>query len=219
MIFMKIKWLGHASFLITSDKGTKILTDPYEPILGMNYGAINESADIVTVSHSHGDHNNTAAVKGNPKILKEPVKTTAASITFSGLTTCHDNSGGKERGSNIVFCFEVDGIRVCHLGDLGHILTDKQVKDIGGVDVLMIPVGGNFTIDAGTADKVIAALKPNVVIPMHFKNDRCPDFPVAGIADFTAGKKNVTTMKTSEVEYQAGKLPPATRIVVLKPAM
>jgi len=216
---MKIKWLGHASFLITSDKGTKILTDPYEPILGMNYGAINESADIVTVSHGHGDHNNTEAVKGSPVILKEPVKTTAASIKFNGLDTYHDNSGGKERGGNIVFCFEVDGVRICHLGDIGHMLTDKQVKDIGGVDVLMIPVGGNFTIDAGTADKVIAALKPSVVIPMHFKNDRCPDFPVAGVADFTAGKKNVTVMKTSEVEYQTGKLPAVTQIVVLKPAM
>ncbi|MBN2075577.1 MAG: MBL fold metallo-hydrolase [Dehalococcoidales bacterium] len=215
---MKIKWLGHASFLITSSSGIKVIMDPYEPILGMNYRPIDESADIVTVSHGHGDHNNVAAVKGNPQVIDESTPVEVKGIKFSGIDTYHDDSGGSERGSNVIFCFEVDGIKVCHLGDLGHMLSSEQAASIGKVDVLMAPVGGNFTIDAVTADAVIEKLKPAVVIPMHFCNDRCPDFPVAGVESFTDGKTNVTVMDMSETEYKAGELPESTSIVVLKPA-
>lgn len=215
---MKIKWLGHASFLITSDTGVKIITDPYEPILGMNYKPIDEFADIVTVSHGHSDHNNIAAVRGNPQVIDESTPVEMKGIKISGIDTFHDSSSGNERGPNIIYCMEVDGIRVCHLGDLGHMLSDRQVAAIGKVDVLMAPVGGNFTIDAGTADAVIEKLKPAVVMPMHFCNERCPDFPVAGVDTFTDGKTNVTFMDTSEIEYKAGELPESTRVVVLKPA-
>ena len=215
---MKIKWLGHASFLITSSSGIKIITDPYEPILGMNYKPIDESADIVTVSHGHGDHNNVAAVQDNPQVIDKSSPVEVKGIKFSGIDTYHDDSGGSERGSNVIFCFEVDGIKVCHLGDLGHMLSDDQAASVGKVDVLMAPVGGNFTIDAVTADAVIAKLKPAVVIPMHFCNDRCPDFPVARVESFTDGKTNVTVVDTSEIEYEAGELPESTGIVVLKPA-
>ena len=215
---MKIKWLGHASFLITSDRGVKVLTDPYEPIMGMNYEPIDESADIVTVSHGHGDHNNVAAVQGNPQVIDESTSVEVKGIKFNGIDTYHDASAGSERGPNVIYCFEVDGISVCHLGDLGHMLSDEQAAAIGKVDVLMAPVGGNFTIDAETADAVIEKLKPAVMIPMHFSNDRCPDFPVAGVDSFTDGKSNVTVMNTSEIEYKAGGLPESTGIVVLKPA-
>lgn len=215
---MKIKWLGHSSFLVTSDNGIKIITDPYEPILGMNYEPINESADIVTVSHGHGDHNNVAAVQDNPQVIDESAPVEVKGVKFSGIDTYHDASGGSERGSNVIYCFEVDGIKICHLGDLGHMISDEQAAAIGKVDVLMVPVGGNFTIDAKTADMAIEKLEPAVVIPMHFRNDRCPDFPVAGVDSFTDGKTNVTVMDTSEIEYKAGELPENTSIVVLKPA-
>ncbi len=215
---MKIKWLGHASFLITSDTGVKIITDPYEPILGMNYKPIDEFADIVTVSHGHSDHNNIAAVRGNPQVIDESTPVEMKGIKISGIDTFHDSSSGNERGPNIIYCMEVDGIKICHLGDLGHMLSDRQVAAIGKVDVLMAPVGGNFTIDAGTADAVIEKLKPAVVMPMHFCNERCPDFPVAGVDTFTDGKTNVTFMDTSEIEYKAGELPESTRVVVLKPS-
>jgi L-ascorbate metabolism protein UlaG (beta-lactamase superfamily) len=215
---MKIKWLGHASFLLTSDTGVKLITDPYEPILGMNYKPIDEFADIVTVSHGHSDHNNVAAVQGNPQVIDESTPVEIKDIKIRGIDTFHDASGGNERGPNIIYCIEVDGIKVCHLGDLGHMLSDQQAAAIGKVDVLMAPVGGNFTIDAGTADAVIEKLMPAVVMPMHFCNERCPDFPVAGVDSFTDGKTNVTFMDTSEIEYKAGELPESTRVVVLKPA-
>jgi len=213
---MKIKWLGHASFLITSDSGVRIITDPYEPNDKLLYGAIDESADIATVSHDHFDHGNVAAVQGAPQAVKGDAE--IKGIKFKGIATSHDASGGKDRGSNTIFCFEVDGVKVCHLGDLGHELTAEQVSAIGAVDVLLLPVGGFFTIDATVAGRVAEQLKPKVVIPMHFKNNKC-DFPIAGVEEFLRGKSDTSQPDASEVEFRAGEMPPATQIIVLKPAL
>ena len=213
---MKVKWLGHASFLITSDSGTKIITDPYTAGSGLRYGEIKESADIVTVSHEHFDHNNVASVGGNPEVVKGDAE--AKGIKFKGVSTYHDASEGKERGSNTIICFEVDGMRVCHLGDLGHPLSDKDVAEVGKVDILLAPVGGFFTIDAKVASEVCSKLNPRVVIPMHFKNDRL-DFPISGVDDFLQGKEGVTKLDSSEGEFKAGELPTTTQIMVLKPAL
>ena len=213
---MKVKWLGHASFLITSDSGTKIVTDPYAAGGGIKYGEIKESADIVTVSHEHFDHNNVASVGGNPAVVKGDAE--AKGIKFEGIATYHDTSEGKERGNNTIICFEVDGIRVCHLGDLGHPLSDKQVAEAGKVDIVLAPVGGFFTIDAKVASEVCSKLNPRVVIPMHFKNDKL-DFPISGVDDFLQGKDEVSKLESSEAEFKAGQLPAATQIVVLEPAL
>jgi len=213
---MKIKWLGHASFLITSDSGVRIITDPYEPNDKLLYGAIDESADIATVSHDHFDHGNVAAVKGAPQVVKGDAE--IRGIKFKGIATFHDSSEGKERGSNTIFCFEVDGVKVCHLGDLGHELTTEQAAQADAVDVLLLPVGGFYTIDATVAGRVAEQLKPRVVIPMHFKNSKC-DFPIAGVEEFLRGKENISQPDASEVEFRAGEIPPTTRIIVLKPAL
>ena len=215
---MKIKWLGHASFLITSDSGTKIITDPYTPGgFGLDYGEIKEAADIVTVSHEHGDHNNVATVGGNPEVVKGVAE--AKGLKFTGVPTYHDEAGGSQRGNNVIFCFEVDGIRVCHLGDLGHQLSEQQVAEVGKVDIVLVPVGGNFTINADVATEVCSKLAPKVIIPMHYQNERCSSFPVAGIEDFLKGKQGVTRPDSSEAAFKAGELPVATQIIVLKPAL
>ena len=213
---MKVKWLGHASFLITSDAGIKIITDPYVTGGGINYGEIKESADIVTVSHEHGDHSNVAAVKGNPEVVSQA--TEVSGIEFKAIPTYHDEAGGKQRGKNTIFCFVVDGVKVCHLGDLGHRLSDKQVADVGPVDVLLIPVGGYYTIDAGVATEVCNRLKPRIIIPMHYKNERCA-FPIAAVDEFLRGKERVSQLDTSETEFKRGELPTITQIIVLKPAL
>jgi L-ascorbate metabolism protein UlaG (beta-lactamase superfamily) len=213
---MNIKWLGHAAFLITAEDGTRIITDPYETGNGLDYAGIEETADIVTVSHGHHDHNNTAAVKGNPVIIKGTGE--AGGIQFRGIAAAHDDSGGSQRGSNTILCFEVDGVKVCHLGDLGHPLSAAQQAGVGEVDVLLIPVGGCFTIDAGTASRVSEQIKPKMVIPMHYKNDKC-HFPIAGVDEFLKGKSNVTRPGASEVEIKAGALPAAMQITVLEPAL
>jgi L-ascorbate metabolism protein UlaG (beta-lactamase superfamily) len=140
-------------------------------------------------------------------------------IKISGVLTYHDDAGGTKRGNNIVFCFDIDGVKVCHLGDLGHPLSDKQAADIGDVDIVMVPVGGNFTIDADVATGVVNRLKAKVIMPMHYQNDRCPGFPVAGVEDFLKGKENIIKPDDSEIEYNQSGLPDTARIVVLKPAL
>jgi len=213
---MKIKWLGHACFMITSETGTKIITDPYVTGGGLSYGEIKESADIVTVSHEHGDHNNVAAVRGNPEVVRGAAK--IRGIEFRAISTYHDDSGGSQRGKNTIFCFTVDGIRACHLGDLGHQLSDTQVAELGTVDILLIPVGGFFTIDAKVAGQVCDRLKPKVVIPMHYKNNKCA-YPIAGVDIFLKGKKGVCQLNTSEMEFKQGELPATTKIIDLKPTL
>jgi L-ascorbate metabolism protein UlaG (beta-lactamase superfamily) len=215
---MKIKWLGHASFLITSDSGVRVITDPYNRGGGIAYGQIQETADIVTVSHKHQDHNNVGAVKGKPVVVDTPGARSVKGIEFLGIPSYHDGAKGAQRGSNIMFCFTVDDFRVCHLGDLGHELDAGKVKEIGAVDVLFIPVGGFYTIDAREATSVCEALKPKVVIPMHVKTAKC-DYPITGVEDFLKGRKNVSRMAASETEIKKDKLPAETETIVLQHAL
>ncbi len=217
---MKIKWLAHSAFLITADSGTRIVTDPYVTNERHRHGDISETAEIVTVSHSHGDHNNVAAVKGNPLVLDsadiQGVKD--ESIKIKTIMTAHDDSGGSQRGANIIFCFEIDGVNICHCGDLGHLLTDEQVKAIGRVDVLMIPVGGTFTVDGTAATRVCEQLKPRIILPMHYLTDKI-SIPIGKPDDFLNGKNNVTQVGSSEIEISLDALPVTPRIMMLQPAL
>jgi L-ascorbate metabolism protein UlaG (beta-lactamase superfamily) len=215
---MKIKYLGHATFVITSNKGVRVITDPYETGPDLTYGEITESADIVTVSHKHFDHCNVAAVKGNPEVVSRVGRSVAKGIEFNGIASYHDEAGGSLRGGNIIFCFEMDGVKVCHLGDLGHRLDDKQLKEIGSVDVLLIPVGGFYTIDAKVATEVCDQLKPRVIIPMHYKTEK--GIPgISGVEGFLSGKANVSRPDSSQAEFKPGELPATGQIIVLKPAL
>jgi len=215
---MKIKWLGHACFLLTSEEGLKIMTDPYSVGGGINYGKIQESADVVTVSHKHGDHSNVAAAKGSPAVVDTPGVKQVKGIEFSGISTYHDEAGGSQRGPNIIFCFDLDGMRVCHLGDLGHELDASQVGALGPVDILLVPVGGFFTIDAGAATKVCRDIGPKVVVPMHYKTAKC-DYPIAGVDEFLKRRENVRRLDDSEAEFKKDQLPLATETVVLRHAL
>ncbi len=215
---MNIKYLGHAAFVITSDTGIRIITDPYETGPDLTYGEITESADIVTVSHDHFDHSNVAAVKGSPEIVRRTGRSTVKGIEFRGIATYHDEAEGRLRGNNTIFCFEVDGIRVCHLGDLGHLLDDKQVAEIGSVDIVFIPVGGYYTIDAKAATEVCNQLKPKVIIPMHYKTEKgIPN--IVGVDGFLREKGDVSRLDTSQAEFKRGELPATSQIMVLKPAL
>lgn len=215
---MKIKYLGHASFLIISQDEKKIVVDPYNIGQGLNYGAINETADIVTISHGHGDHNNATSIKGNPAVLKDAGTRTIKGIEIKGIPVYHDETQGSKRGNNLVFCFNIDGMKLCHLGDLGHPLTPKQLSDIGSVDVLLVPVGGFFTIDAREAAAVAKSTGARVVIPMHFKTTQV-DYPIKPVDEFLKGKKNIRKLDSSEIEIKKETLPKETEIVVLQLAL
>jgi L-ascorbate metabolism protein UlaG (beta-lactamase superfamily) len=218
---MKIRWYGHAAFLITSDQGVKIITDPYESgAYGgqLAYGKIKDQADIVLTSHDHADHNDTKSLAGSPQIVKGSGTKTIKGISFKGISAYHDPSRGSERGANTIFTFSVDGIRICHLGDLGHILSEKELTEIGPVDVLLIPVGGYFTIDPKEATKVAEQVKPKILIPMHFKTAKC-GFPIAPVEDFLKGKSNLKRPKASEMVFDRATLPQEMEILVLEHAL
>ena len=212
---MKIKWLGHASFLVTSEEGKRIITDPYCVTSEISYAPINELADVVTISHDHEDHNNDRAVKGNPQVIRGEGIRKVKGIEFKGVSSYHDAARGSQRGNNIIFCFTVDDINVCHLGDLGHLLSDKQIADIGPVDILLLPVGGYFTIDAKQATAIYQSLKARIVIPMHYKTSKC-GYPISKVDEFLKGKENVRNLDSSETEYKKDNLP---EIVVLQHAL
>jgi L-ascorbate metabolism protein UlaG (beta-lactamase superfamily) len=218
---MKLKWLGHSAFLLTAGDGTSVITDPY--VSGsyggdVRYSPIRETAAAVTVSHHHQDHDGVSQLPGRPKVFDRKGAAKVGSVGLAGFETFHDTNQGAQRGRNLVFLFEADGLRVCHCGDLGHVLDQKQAAAIGKVDVLLVPVGGTFTVDAAFAHKVAAQLAARVVIPMHYKTAKL-GFDIAGVEDFTRGEKNVKWVGASEVELSADKLPPAPEIWVLEHAL
>ncbi len=139
--------------------------DPFDEDVG--YPLPNVEADIVSVSHDHHDHNNAKIIKGHPLVIKKPGTYQAFGINIKGVKTYHDKNEGKLRGTNTIFCFSLDNISICHLGDLGHILGPDEIQSIGLVDLLLIPVGGIYTIDATAARQVVTQIRPHVVIPMH----------------------------------------------------
>jgi L-ascorbate metabolism protein UlaG (beta-lactamase superfamily) len=186
---MIIRYLGHAAFLIITQNGTQIITDPYNAAgygPTFRYEAIEDKADIVTVSHEHDDHNYNG-IKGDPVYIREAGKKEVKSVIINGVASFHDDKKGKARGNNIIYNIETDSVHVVHLGDLGHELTADDIRKIGPVDILLVPVGGTYTIGPETADKVISALKPRIAIPMHYKTDKC-SFPILSVDTFLKNK-------------------------------
>jgi len=163
---MDISWLGHSCFRIKGSNAT-VITDPYPPDLGYSLGK--PTARIVTVSHQHPGHAYIQGIAGEPKIITGPGEYEISGVLIIGMATFHDTEGGRMRGSNTVYLMEVDEVSVCHLGDLGQVLTAGQVEELENVDVLLLPVGGVSTINAPLAAKVVRQLEPKVVIPMHYK--------------------------------------------------
>jgi L-ascorbate metabolism protein UlaG (beta-lactamase superfamily) len=214
---MKIQFLAHSMFLITTNAGTRIVTDPFDPISygeKLAYRPFRGPADIVTVSHDHKDHGRPEVVGGSPVVIKGNGKFVASEVEFLGVATFHDKSQGAERGRNTVFVISADGLRIAHFGDLGHVLTADQAAEIGVVDVALIPVGGYYTIDAAEADRVVSQVEARTVIPMHYRTEKC-DFPIAGVEDFLAGKTNVVRAMSSEIEISKDAMPGEQRIIVL----
>lgn len=213
---MKIKFLGHAAFLIEAGNGVKIITDPYKSGCfdgGIKYQPITEEADIVTISHEHDDHNCTD-IRGEPVFVRGAAKKNVKGIEITGTDVFHDESGGSERGKNTIFRMTVDGMSIVHLGDLGHPLSDGDAKQIGAVDILFVPVGGYFTIDAKVAEDTVNKLNPRVVIPMHFKTEKC-GFPIAAVDDYVKDKE--TKEFEGQVEIQKEDLPDKMKIYLLTP--
>ena len=163
---MKIKYLGHSCFKITAKSGASIITDPYTNV-GYELPA-GLTATAVTASHAHFDHNYLSAVD-TKNVIASVGEYSVEDVKITGIHSWHDKKNGALRGNNVIFKFEVDGMQVCHLGDLGEDISADLIQRIGTVDVLLIPVGGTYTIDATQAKDLILQIAPKLVIPMHFK--------------------------------------------------
>ena len=164
---MDIIYLGHSSFKIKTKTAT-VITDPFDSkMVGLKYSGV--EGEIVTVSHNHQDHNAADKVSGVKKVINGPGEYEISGVSIMGYKTFHDNKDGAEKGENTVYVIEADGLRLVHLGDIGHLLKDDLVEEIGDVDVLMIPVGGFFTIGPKEATEIISKIEPYFVLPMHYK--------------------------------------------------
>jgi L-ascorbate metabolism protein UlaG (beta-lactamase superfamily) len=220
----RLTWYGQSCFLLESATGTRVVMDPIPGGLGYTLPT-DLKADAVTVSHEHGDHNNVALVPGRPRILRGltadkkgwvKVDEKVKDVAIRSVGVYHDEDKGAKRGLNTVFLYEVGGVRIAHLGDLGHLLTDQQLSAIGSVDVAMIPVGGTFTIDARQATRVIDQLRPRlIIIPMHYKTDVLTIKELATVDAFLAGKPNVRRETGNSIPITGVKARPSTEVVVL----
>ena len=179
---MKLKWLGHACFELTLDNGKVLVTDPYDDSVG--YPPLRVQCDAALSSHGHHDHNCCEALEGDPAIVNTPGVHEICGATVTGVPSFHDDAGGSKRGQNLIFVIEADGLRIAHLGDLGHLPdTEEQQAALTGLDVMLIPIGGFFTIDTQAAVKIIDTFKPRCAVAMHFANDYC-HFPVSDESEF-----------------------------------
>ena len=211
---MEIVYLGQSSFLLKT-KDCRVVCDPYDKVIGFKMPKV--KADLVTVTHGHKDHNNVKAVDGDPMVISGPGEYEVKGVMVTGLSAYHDDKEGKERGKNIIYIIESEELRIVHLGDLGHKLDQTMIDKLDGVDVLMIPVGGDTTIDAKKAVEIVKAIGPSVVIPMHYKTkDHALIFKTkAPLEDFV---KELGMEKRVEEKLKLKKLdlPEEMELVVLK---
>ncbi len=208
---MKIKWMGHSCFLITSKNGTQIVTDPYDDSVG--YPVPSVSADIVTSSHNHHDHNNFDCVDGEFKVVNKIGDFSVNGISIRGVDTYHDELEGQKRGKNIIFVLKVDELSICHCGDLGHVLDDEAIEKIGHVDILLLPVGGFYTINAEEAVRVREQLKPRVTVPMHYKIGGVK-YPIDKVDVFLGLAGSHSKMSANEIEINIDNLNEMPGIIV-----
>jgi len=220
-----VTWLGHPTFILRTSTGLAALLDPMNDSVGYPLTPV-AGMDLVTVSHEHADHNNVALATGSPQVLRglagndwAKIDQTIKGVRVRTVQSFHDDTQGSQRGKNAIFVFEMDGLKIAHLGDLGHALNADQVKAIGAVDVVMIPVGGFFTLDGKGAADVIAQLNPKIVIPMHYKTPALGASLAGRLAElsvFTGAIGNTpVTQSPQTITISSSKLPSTRTVMAL----
>lgn len=208
---MEITWYGRACFRLRGRDATAI-TDPCPPSTGFVAGK--HEVELITISHDHPDHSYTRSITA-PMTLTRPGEYEVRDLLVTGVRSFHDGSGGAERGPNTIFNIEVDGIHVCHLGDLGHLLTEEQLTEIGHVDVLLVPVGGRYTITPAEAAEVVTQVGAKLVIPMHFATDGASK-DLNGPDDFLREMAVAEPVRQPKAVVTASSLPEETQVVLLE---
>ena len=188
---MKLKWYGHSCFGMTFENGTTLITDPFDDTVG--YPLCTARADAVLSSHDHFDHNHIQSLRGDFAVLREAGEYDVRDVRITAVPSFHDKQGGALRGRNLIFRIEGEGLTIVHLGDLGHMPDENQLRAIAGADIMLIPIGGTYTIDTPEAEELIRLAQPKHAVAMHF---RTPDY------DF-----NASTCAAFERDMGAARMP------------
>jgi L-ascorbate metabolism protein UlaG (beta-lactamase superfamily) len=217
-----LRWYGHSFFILTSPQGVRVALDP---AAGIGYPLPERPADIITVSHEHSDHNRADRLGGSPVILRglkaggadwNPVSYRKGDVRITSLPAYHDGRRGRKYGLNSIFIVETGGIRLAHLSDIGNTLSEATVKAMGRIDILMVPVGGRFSIDGLGARKIMARLNPRVTIPIHYKTPVTAKWPIEDETSFLEGLKNVRRLKKLNVSLTPETLPARPEVWVMR---
>lgn len=220
---VSLEWYGHAFVRLTSPEGVRVAMDPFGEI---GYPTPRVEAEIVTVSHEHSDHNNAKLIRGNPVILRglteggkdwAHISYQQRGMRIASVPVYHDAQQGRLRGKNNMIVVDLGGLRVAHLSDMGHVPTEEQFQALGQVDVLLVPVGGNFSIDGSQARRIVERLKPRVAIPIHYKTAATASWPIEDERAFVDGYPRVKRISGSRIVLDPRTLPPLTEIWVLGP--
>lgn len=214
---MKIRYIAHSCFLLTGENGPRVMIDPYQAKGfdgAIGYASIRDEADIVLVSHEHPDHSAVDNLPGAPLVVRRTA--TALGLHFESIEAPHDNEDGRRRGKVRIFVFEMDSIRICHLSDIGDRLGPEILSKIGKIDVLFVPIGGLYTLDASQAVRVVKDIGPSLAIPMHFKTSKL-GFPLDNLEKFLAQWRDARRPGRCEVEIFDGMLPGKTKVLILDP--
>lgn len=209
---MKLKYMGHACFLLTNTAGEKLLMDPFDPPIG--FPVPREKVDTVTTSHGHHDHNYVKELPEGFQVIDEAGLFTTGGYTITGIESFHDDERGAKRGKNVIFVVEADGLSIAHLGDLGHRPDEAAIKRLKNVDILLVPVGGFYTIDAKMAADVMRAIEPALTIPMHYQAG-VNDLPIATEKDFVE-LSGGQYAQVQEIEVTKENLSEYPKILVLR---
>lgn len=213
---MEITYLGHSSFRLKG-KTASVVTDPYDEKTEKFPREI--EADIVTISHDHDDHNQTKNVHGSSFIVKGPGEYEIKGVSVIGIASWHDDKKGEERGANTMYVVELEDLRLAHVGDLGHKLTQADLEEMGSIDILLVPVGGEYTIDAKTAAEVVRQIDPWVVIPMHYQQEglnQATFSKLTGVEEFLKEMGKTDVQPIPKFSISAERLPTELQVVVLE---
>ena len=213
---MLIQHIGHAEFLVETESGVIIVTDPYDENCG--YPVRSVGTDIALISHGHHDHNATENLSGNFRVLDQAgIYQPEPDVRITAIRGFHDDVKGAKRGETLLFMIETEDLRVVHLGDLGCMVDDEQIRILRNPDVLMIPVGGFYTIDGKQATQVAASLNPRVILPMHYRTKYNADWPISGPEDFLEGYSETDIFRDAEaLRVTAGDMECQPKVVLFK---
>jgi L-ascorbate metabolism protein UlaG (beta-lactamase superfamily) len=214
---MEISWAGHSCFQLRG-KNAIVITDPFTPTQGSLQGDINRlskiNVSIVTVSHNHPGHNFTEGIGGKPRIIRGPGEYEISDILITGVGAYHDNNHGQTFGKNTIYVIHMDELVICHLGDLGHSLQEEQLETVADADILLIPIGGNHTLNATQAAEVISQVEPHIVIPMHYPTDN-PDATSSALSTFCREMGVETIHPQPKLTITKSSLPAEMQVVLL----